>query len=123
MKDFYNNVENLDDEYRKTASRIKSELSTIGSSTPWSRSIILRRISSLEVQILEGLRVPEIVYRKSGDLHKWHKAPEKVTIYVGLDPADACVYSVSLRAMWKIPEDAEIWHYVLPHGILHSWLL
>ncbi|KAL2064280.1 hypothetical protein VTL71DRAFT_4774 [Oculimacula yallundae] len=108
VKAFYNNVENLDAEFRKNESKIKG----LRAFNNWIKCAIIHKFARLnEIRpnsghVLEagssgaldsGLRVLEIGCGKGGDLHKWHKAPEKVAVYVGLDPADVSIQQATER--------------------------
>lgn len=114
VKKFYNNVENLDSEFRKNVSRIKG----LRAFNNWVKCALIHKFavaadsqsSTGEQSLLssminregldsQGLRVLEIGCGKGGDLHKWHTAPEKVAIYVGLDPADVSIKQAQER--WK----------------------
>lgn len=112
VKNFYNNVENLDSKFRKTTSRIKG----LRAFNNWIKCSLIhkfaiaddskigvgeRRLRSGKIYARSpnsrGLRVLEIGCGKGGDLHKWHKAPEKVEIYVGLDPANVSIQQAQER--------------------------
>jgi mRNA (guanine-N7-)-methyltransferase len=103
VKQHYNAVPERGREWRKTDSRIKG----LRSFNNWIKSTIIQKFSPNEDYTPgaqqrdgmvfaegpppEGLLVLDIGCGKGGDLGKWQQAPQKVELYVGLDPADVSV--------------------------------
>ena len=91
----YNAVPQRGREWRATASTIKN----LRSYNNWVKSTLIQKFSPDEIATQVGgayyrerLKVLDIGCGKGGDLQKWEKAPQKVELYVGVDPA-----SVSIR--------------------------
>lgn len=103
VKQHYNTVPERGREWRKTDSRIKG----LRSFNNWIKSTIIQKFSPNEdytpgVQerggmtfaegpASKGLLVLDLGCGKGGDLGKWQQAPQKVALYVGLDPADVSI--------------------------------
>ena len=98
VKQHYNNVEQRGKEWRKTESHIRG----LRSFNNWIKSAVIQKFSpsaaytpgARERGAREdgpGLLVLDLGCGKGGDLQKWHAAPQKVDLYVGLDPADVSI--------------------------------
>ncbi|KAK6602325.1 mRNA cap methyltransferase [Botrytis cinerea] len=109
VREHYNAVPQRGREWRKTDSKIKG----LRSFNNWVKSTIIQKFSPNEdytpgaqergsrgdYQFAEGpdpsqekgLLVLDIGCGKGGDLGKWQQAPQKVELYVGLDPADISI--------------------------------
>ncbi|KAK4166504.1 mRNA capping enzyme-domain-containing protein [Cladorrhinum sp. PSN259] len=93
----YNAVPERGRDWRKTDSRIKG----LRSFNNWVKSCIIQKFSPEEDQTPgsherraysdKKLLVLDIGCGKGGDLGKWQQAPQKVELYVGLDPADVSI--------------------------------
>lgn len=85
----YNLVPERGRDWRKTASRIKG----LRSYNNWVKSCVINKFSrdELQGQHHESLKVLDIGCGKGGDLQKWQSAPQRVGLYVGLDPADVSI--------------------------------
>ncbi len=98
VRSHYNAVPERGREWRKTASTIKG----LRSMNNWVKSCIIQKFSpdeEFEERSNNGiggyghheLLVLDIGCGKGGDLGKWNQAPQKVQLYVGLDPADVSI--------------------------------
>lgn len=95
VKQHYNTVPERGREWRKTDSRIKG----LRSFNNWVKSTIIQKFSPAEDYVpgsmpapgSEGLLVLDLGCGKGGDLQKWQSAPQRVDLYVGLDPADVSI--------------------------------
>ena len=115
VKAFYNNAQNFDAEFLKNESRIKGlrafnnwvkytlihNFATIDSSQVTQTQLVQKQITDTASPKCKppGLRVLDIGCGKGGDLQKWHRAPEKVAVYIGLDPAEVSVQQA--RERWE----------------------
>ncbi|EFX01246.1 mRNA cap methyltransferase [Grosmannia clavigera kw1407] len=100
VRSHYNAVPERGREWRKTASTIRG----LRSLNNWVKSCIIQKFSPDEDFDERGssagsagsagrseLLVLDIGCGKGGDLGKWNQAPQKVQLYVGLDPADVSI--------------------------------
>lgn len=109
VREHYNAVPQRGREWRKTDSKIKG----LRSFNNWVKSTIIQKFSPNEDYTPgaqergsrggydfaegpdpsqeKGLLVLDIGCGKGGDLGKWQQAPQKVELYVGLDPADISI--------------------------------
>lgn len=102
VKQHYNAVPQRGREWRKTDSKIKG----LRSLNNWIKSAIIQRFSPEENftpgareggahgqgrDERGGLLVLDIGCGKGGDLQKWQSAPQRIELYVGLDPADVSI--------------------------------
>ncbi|CAK7219257.1 mRNA cap guanine-N7 methyltransferase [Sporothrix bragantina] len=98
VRSHYNAVPERGREWRKTASTIKG----LRSMNNWVKSCIIQKFApdeEFEERTRNGiggagqheLLVLDIGCGKGGDLGKWNQAPQKVQLYVGLDPADVSI--------------------------------
>lgn len=99
VKQHYNAVPQRGKDWRRNDSKIKG----LRSLNNWIKSTVIQKFSPSETfepgshanaphHIHEkGLLVLDIGCGKGGDLQKWHAAPQKVDLYVGLDPADVSI--------------------------------
>jgi mRNA (guanine-N7-)-methyltransferase len=104
VRQHYNAVPERNREWRKTDSRIKG----LRSFNNWVKSALIQKFSPDEdftPGISErggpvyggpppnekGLLVLDLGCGKGGDLQKWQQAPQRVDLYVGLDPADVSI--------------------------------
>ncbi len=93
----YNAVPERGREWRKTDSRIKG----LRSFNNWVKSCIIQKFApdedhtpgARETGTSTGneLLVLDIGCGKGGDLGKWQQAPQKVALYVGIDPAEVSI--------------------------------
>ncbi|KAM3069813.1 mRNA cap guanine-N7 methyltransferase [Clarireedia jacksonii] len=118
VKDHYNAVPERGRNWRQTDSRIKG----LRSFNNWIKSTIIQKFSPNEDYTPgaqergergsrggmsfpegpdpveeKGLLVLDIGCGKGGDLGKWQQAPQKVDLYVGLDPADVSIEQARAR--------------------------
>ncbi|EKD16709.1 uncharacterized protein L3040_001448 [Drepanopeziza brunnea f. sp. 'multigermtubi'] len=104
VKQHYNAVPERGRDWRKTDSRIKG----LRSFNNWVKSTVIQKFSPAEDYSpptkerggmsfdegsanTQGLLVLDIGCGKGGDLGKWQQAPQPVSLYVGLDPADISI--------------------------------
>ncbi|CAK7223016.1 mRNA cap guanine-N7 methyltransferase [Sporothrix curviconia] len=98
VRSHYNAVPQRGREWRKTASTIKG----LRSMNNWVKSCIIQKFApdeEFEERTRNGiggaghheLLVLDIGCGKGGDLGKWNQAPQRVQLYVGLDPADVSI--------------------------------
>ncbi|TPX10242.1 uncharacterized protein E0L32_001439 [Thyridium curvatum] len=95
VRSHYNAVPERGREWRTTDSTIKG----LRSFNNWIKSCIIQKFSPDEEFALghrdrssaNELLVLDIGCGKGGDLGKWQQAPQKVQLYVGLDPADVSI--------------------------------
>lgn len=100
VREHYNAVPERGRDWRKTDSRIKG----LRSFNNWVKSTIIQKFSPDEDHTpgahehgrdMAGagheLLVLDIGCGKGGDLGKWQQAPQRVGLYVGLDPADISI--------------------------------
>ena len=93
----YNAVPQRDRTWRQTASKIKN-LRTYNN---WVKSTLIQKFSPDDSHEpgahsnygppREGLKVLDLGCGKGGDLQKWLKAPQKVDLYIGVDPAEISI--------------------------------
>ncbi len=93
----YNSVPERGREWRKTDSRIKG----LRSFNNWVKSCIIQKFAPDEdhtpgaresgASSDNELLVLDIGCGKGGDLGKWQQAPQKVALYVGIDPAEVSI--------------------------------
>ncbi|MCJ1313592.1 mRNA cap guanine-N7 methyltransferase [Agyrium rufum] len=102
VKQHYNLVPQRGREWRKTDSKIRG-LRTFNN---WIKSCLIQKFSpSEEWQNGAGrnggempmLKVLDVGCGKGGDLGKWDKAPQKVELYVGVDPAEVSIHQARER--------------------------
>jgi mRNA (guanine-N7-)-methyltransferase len=106
VREHYNAVPERGRDWRKTDSRIKG----LRSFNNWVKSTLIQKFSPNEdytpgaqerggmrfaegpdPEAVKGLYVLDMGCGKGGDLGKWQQAPQRVDLYVGLDPADVSV--------------------------------
>ncbi|KAI2617766.1 guanine-N(7)-methyltransferase [Hypoxylon sp. NC1633] len=101
VRQHYNAVPERGRDWRKTDSRIKG----LRSFNNWVKSTLIQKFSPDEDHTpgahergrdMVGARDHELLVLdigcgKGGDLGKWQQAPQKVELYVGLDPADVSI--------------------------------
>ncbi|KAI9666164.1 MAG: mRNA cap guanine-N7 methyltransferase [Bathelium mastoideum] len=105
VRQHYNAVPERGREWRRTDSKIKG----LRSFNNWVKSAVIQKFSPAEDHAPgsggagagaerrggggggPGLLVLDIGCGKGGDLQKWQQAPQRVDLYVGLDPADVSV--------------------------------
>ncbi|KAK7747063.1 mRNA cap guanine-N7 methyltransferase [Diatrype stigma] len=100
VREHYNAVPERGRDWRKTDSRIKG----LRSLNNWVKSTIIQKFSPDEdhtpgahehgrdmAGAAHDLLVLDIGCGKGGDLGKWQQAPQRVGLYVGLDPADISI--------------------------------
>ncbi|KAI1396906.1 guanine-N(7)-methyltransferase [Hypoxylon fuscum] len=101
VRQHYNAVPERGRDWRKTDSRIKG----LRSFNNWVKSTLIQKFSPDEDHTpgahergrdLAGARDHELLVLdigcgKGGDLGKWQQAPQRVQLYVGLDPADVSI--------------------------------
>ncbi|KAI4862502.1 guanine-N(7)-methyltransferase [Hypoxylon rubiginosum] len=101
VRQHYNAVPERGRDWRKTDSRIKG----LRSFNNWVKSTLIQKFSPDEDHTpgahergrdMAGARDHELLVLdigcgKGGDLGKWQQAPQKVQLYVGLDPADVSI--------------------------------
>lgn len=95
VRQHYNAVPQRGKEWRKTESKIKG----LRSFNNWIKSAVIQRYSPAESYHKGahehgdqgGLLVLDIGCGKGGDLAKWQQAPQRVDLYVALDPADISI--------------------------------
>ncbi|KAI9890977.1 MAG: mRNA cap guanine-N7 methyltransferase [Vezdaea aestivalis] len=102
VRQHYNLVPERGRQWRNTDSRIKG----LRSLNNWIKSAIIQRYSpnedfdphadeeprwAEEERQSQGLKVLDIGCGKGGDLGKWQKAPQRVGMYVGVDPAEVSI--------------------------------
>lgn len=97
VRQHYNAVPQRGREWRKTGSLIKG----LRSLNNWVKAAVIQKFSPSESfqpgatgsrqQDDRGLLVLDIGCGKGGDLQKWQQAPQKLALYVGLDPADVSI--------------------------------
>ena len=108
VRQHYNAVPEHDRKWRGTESKIKG----LRSFNNWVKSAIIQKFSANEdfsreqaqgggryydrnrhnaPQNEQGILVLDVGCGKGGDLEKWKNAPQKVDLYVGIDPADVSV--------------------------------
>jgi mRNA (guanine-N7-)-methyltransferase len=106
VRQHYNAVPERGREWRKTDSRIKG----LRSFNNWVKSTLIQKFSPNEDYTpgaqerggmrfaegpdpdqMKGLLVLDMGCGKGGDLGKWQQAPQRVDLYVGLDPADVSI--------------------------------
>ncbi|KAI2636792.1 guanine-N(7)-methyltransferase [Xylaria nigripes] len=101
VREHYNAVPERGRDWRKTGSRIKG----LRVFNNWVKSTLIQKFSPDEDHTpgaqqqgrdMAGARGQELIVLdigcgKGGDLGKWQQAPQKVQLYVGLDPADVSI--------------------------------
>lgn len=106
VKEHYNAVPERGRDWRKTESRIKG----LRSFNNWVKSTLIQKFSPDEdyspgaqerggmmfpggpdPDASKGLLVLDMGCGKGGDLGKWQQAPQRVDLYVGLDPAEVSI--------------------------------
>lgn len=101
VRQHYNQVPQRGREWRKTGSLIKG----LRSFNNWVKSAIIQKFSPNENYTPGardngsngqrhdegGILVLDIGCGKGGDLQKWQAAPQRVELYVGMDPADVSI--------------------------------
>jgi len=86
----YNLVPERGRDWRKTESRIKG----LRSYNNWVKSCIIQKFArseSKDAPPYTPIKVLDIGCGKGGDLQKWQSAPQRVELYVGVDPADVSI--------------------------------
>ncbi|KAI8958734.1 guanine-N(7)-methyltransferase [Daldinia sp. FL1419] len=107
VRQHYNAVPERSRDWRKTDSRIKG----LRSFNNWVKSTLIQKFSpdedhtpgahergrDMAVARDHELLVLDIGCGKGGDLGKWQQAPQRVQLYVGLDPADVSIEQAKER--------------------------
>ncbi|OTB12125.1 hypothetical protein K445DRAFT_321383 [Daldinia sp. EC12] len=107
VRQHYNAVPERGRDWRKTDSRIKG----LRSFNNWVKSTLIQKFSPDEDHTpgahergrdMAGARDHELLVLdigcgKGGDLGKWQQAPQRVQLYVGLDPADVSIEQAKER--------------------------
>ncbi|KAI2633183.1 guanine-N(7)-methyltransferase [Hypomontagnella submonticulosa] len=107
VRQHYNAVPERGRDWRKTDSRIKG----LRSFNNWVKSTLIQKFSPDEDHTpgahergrdMAGARDHELLVLdigcgKGGDLGKWQQAPQRVQLYVGLDPADVSIDQAAER--------------------------
>lgn len=89
VREHYNAVPQRGREWRRTDSRIKG----LRGFNNWVKSTIIHKFSPNDDSSGKGnsLLVLDLGCGKGGDLAKWAQAPQKVELYVGIDPAEVSI--------------------------------
>ena len=95
VRQHYNAVPERGRDWRKTDSKIKG----LRNYNNWVKSVIIQKFSPKEGFEPNsgyggpdsGILVLDIGCGKGGDLGKWQQAPQRVDLYVGVDPADISI--------------------------------
>ncbi|MCJ1319839.1 mRNA cap guanine-N7 methyltransferase [Xylographa vitiligo] len=93
VRQHYNAVPQRGRDWRQTGSRIKG----LRNYNNWVKSTLIQKFSPNEGFVPggreqgKGLLVLDIGCGKGGDLGKWAKAPQRVELYVGIDPAEVSI--------------------------------
>jgi mRNA (guanine-N7-)-methyltransferase len=99
VKQHYNSVPQRGREWRRTDSKIKN----LRSFNNWIKSVLIQKFSPNEDYTpgsggyggrggpSTNLAVLDIGCGKGGDLGKWQKAPQRIGIYIGVDPAEVSI--------------------------------
>jgi mRNA (guanine-N7-)-methyltransferase len=94
VRQHYNAVPQRGREWRRNDSKIRN-LRTYNN---WAKSVLIQKFSPSEEfrkrdfsRNLDPLKVLDIGCGKGGDLGKWQKAPQRVGLYVGVDPAEVSI--------------------------------
>ena len=100
VRQHYNAVPQRDRSWRQTASQIRG----LRNFNNWVKSTLIQKFSpdegfksSSAGPQQRGLLVLDIGCGKGGDLQKWAKAPQKVELYVGIDPAEVSIEQARSR--------------------------
>ena len=100
VRQHYNAVPQRGRDWRQTGSRIKG----LRNYNNWVKSTLIQKFSPNEGFVLrdrgqheKGLLVLDIGCGKGGDLGKWAKAPQRVDLYVGVDPAEVSIEQARSR--------------------------
>ncbi|MCJ1282344.1 mRNA cap guanine-N7 methyltransferase [Xylographa opegraphella] len=93
VRQHYNAVPQRGRDWRQTGSRIKG----LRNYNNWVKSTLIQKFSPNEGFVPggrdpgKGILVLDIGCGKGGDLGKWAKAPQRVELYVGIDPAEVSI--------------------------------
>lgn len=94
VRQHYNAVPQRGREWRRTDSKIRN----LRSYNNWVKSVLIQKFSPSEEfrkrdfsHNIDPLKVLDIGCGKGGDLGKWQKAPQRVALYVGVDPAEVSI--------------------------------
>ncbi|KAL2354846.1 mRNA capping enzyme-domain-containing protein [Cryomyces antarcticus] len=97
VRQHYNLVPERGREWRKTDSKIKG----LRSFNNWIKSAVIQKFSPSEDYTRHsdnrgggggpGILVLDMGCGKGGDLQKWQQAPQRVDLYVGVDPAEVSI--------------------------------
>ncbi|MCJ1294150.1 mRNA cap guanine-N7 methyltransferase [Xylographa carneopallida] len=99
VRQHYNAVPQRGRDWRQTGSRIKG----LRNYNNWVKSTLIQKFSPNEGFVPggrdtgKGLLVLDIGCGKGGDLGKWAKAPQRVELYVGIDPAEVSIEQARTR--------------------------
>ncbi|MCJ1417371.1 mRNA cap guanine-N7 methyltransferase [Xylographa parallela] len=99
VRQHYNAVPQRGRDWRQTGSRIKG----LRNYNNWVKSTLIQKFSPNEGFVPggrepgKGLLVLDIGCGKGGDLGKWAKAPQRVELYVGIDPAEVSIEQARSR--------------------------
>ncbi|KAK4971116.1 mRNA cap guanine-N7 methyltransferase [Elasticomyces elasticus] len=83
----YNAVPERGRDWRRTDSQIKG----LRNFNNWVKSTLIQRYARNDEMPNSSLLVLDIGCGKGGDLGKWQKSPQRIELYVGVDPADVSI--------------------------------
>lgn len=100
VRQHYNAVPQRGREWRRTDSKIRN----LRAYNNWAKSVLIHKFSPSEEfrrrdfsKNIDPLKVLDIGCGKGGDLGKWQKAPQRLALYVGVDPAEVSISQAKER--------------------------